>query len=95
MKKHVISRAFAVLLSVGMFTISTAATGNDKAIVRHTKIQPSSTQRGRAATKALQSAFSCQQWAISFSPLDNPIVRTRRSELPHTAGEKPLIHQPA
>jgi hypothetical protein len=43
MKKHAISRALAVLLLVGMFTISTAATGNDKAIVRHTEIQPSST----------------------------------------------------
>ena len=44
MNTHVISRALAVLLSVGLFTTSTAAADNDKASIRHTEIQPSSTQ---------------------------------------------------
>jgi len=44
MNKHAISRALAVLLSIGLFATSTAATGKDKASIRHTEIQPSSTQ---------------------------------------------------
>ena len=44
MKKHAISLTLALFLSVGPFTTSTAAVGNDKATVRHTEAQPSTTQ---------------------------------------------------
>ena len=46
MKKHAIPLALAVLLLVGLSTTSTAAAGNDTAIIRHTEIQPSSSTQG-------------------------------------------------